>query len=123
MFVESMDKQAVEIDSLLIQPVLCCHPFVVGELVVGDFGKRRKVISVLQNVNNISTVRDEDVVEFIREKKLFGRGIGYIDCHLLASVFKEGNTFIWKSDKRFRRATIELGLAFLPESDYDKFIK
>ena len=60
-----MDKQAVEIDSLLVQPVLCCHPFVVGELVVRDFGKRRKVISALQNVNTLSILRVEDVVEFI----------------------------------------------------------
>ena len=84
----------------------------IGELVVGDLGRRRTLISALQAVPKLNVVKDPDVVEFVRNKKLAGRGIGYIDCHLLASVYFERETYLWTSDKRLRSASVELGVAY-----------
>ncbi len=111
-WIEFLDEQTGAIDSLLANPSLCSHPFVVGELVVGDLGRRSKLISALQTINRIGSIKDDDVVRFVRKNKLQGRRIGYIDCHLLASVCFEGNTFLWTSDKRLRTAAVELRVAF-----------
>ena len=111
-WIEFLDNQTGAIDSLLANPSLCSHPFVVGELVVGDLGSRSKLISALQTVNKLRIIEDDDVVRFVRKNKLEGRRIGYIDCHLLASVFIDGNTFLWTSDKRLRSAAVELRVAF-----------
>lgn len=111
-WIEFLDNQTGAINSLLPNPSLCSHPFIVGELVVGNLGSRSKLISALQTVNKLSTIEDDAVVRFVRKYKLGGRRIGYIDCHLLASVFIDGNTFLWTSDKRLRSAAVELGVAF-----------
>ena len=111
-WIEFLEKQAAAIDSLLTNVAVRCHPFVIGELVVGDLGRRRKLISALGTVRQLDVVEDEDVVEFVRNKKLAGRGIGYIDCHLLASVYFDRPTYLWTSDKRLRSAAVELGIAY-----------
>ena len=117
-WIEFLEKQAGAIDSLLPDATTRCHPFVIGELVVGDFGRRRSLISALHTVRHLNVVKDEDVVEFVRDKKLAGRGIGYIDCHLLASVYFEPQTYLWTSDKRLRSAAIELGVAFSSANEW-----
>ena len=111
-WIEFLEKQARAIDSLIPNGALRCHPFVIGELVVGDLGRRTTLISALKAVRQLHVVKDADVVEFVRDKKLAGRGIGYIDCHLLASVYFERQTYLWTSDKRLRSAAVELGVAY-----------
>ena len=84
----------------------------IGELVVGDIGLRRKLALAIQAVPKLNVAKDEAVVEFVRNKKLAGRGIGYIDCHLLASVYFERETYLWTSDKWLRCAAVDLGVAY-----------
>lgn len=118
-WIEFLDKPPKTVEVLLTNPAICCHPFIVGELVVGDLGKRHELIKILKTIRKLQTITDEKVVDFIREKKLYGRGIGYIDCHLLASIYEARNTYVWTSDKRFRAAATELEVAFLPDKDYE----
>ena len=59
---------------------------------IGYLGLRRKLVLAMQAVPKLNVVKDDAVVEFLRDKKLAGRGIGYIDCHLLAAVYFERQT-------------------------------
>jgi hypothetical protein len=43
-----------------------------------------------------------------------GRGIGYVDVHLLASAMLAPDTQIWSTDRRLQTVSAELGLAYQP---------
>jgi hypothetical protein len=42
---------------------------------------------------------------------LFGRGLGYIDLHLLAAAALNDDTRLWTCDKQLKTVAAELGLA------------
>lgn len=99
---------------MLTNPAVICHPFVIGELAVGDTGTRTEFLLALQTINQLKVENDSDVLKFLKVNKLQARGIGYIDCHLLASAVSDSNTIIWTFDKRFRSAASRLGVGLRP---------
>jgi hypothetical protein len=56
-------------------------------------------------------VPHRDVVEFVRDRDLHGRGVGWIDVHLLASAIV-GRLQLWTADPRFRAVAGEFGVAY-----------
>jgi predicted nucleic acid-binding protein len=47
---------------------------------------------------------DEEVLEFIQIHKIFGKGLGWIDCHLLASAALS-DCKLWTLDKALKKAS------------------
>ena len=88
------------------------HPFVVGELACGNLKNRTAVLSLLQDLPAAPVATDEEVLFFIERHALMGRGIGYVDAHLLAAVTLGGGTRIWTRDKRLRTVADALALAY-----------
>lgn len=87
------------------------HPFVVGELACGNLRARADVLGLLQALPPILLATDKEVLFFMDEQNLMGRGIGYVDVHLLASA-KLGGTLLWTRDKRLHAVAAELGMAY-----------
>jgi predicted nucleic acid-binding protein len=87
------------------------HPFVIGELALGNLRQRDIVLSALSDLPRTSIATDVEVLHFINRHALFGRGIGYIDAHLLAAVQLTAGAELWTKDKRLHGAAVELGLA------------
>jgi len=56
-------------------------------------------------------VPHQEVVAFVRERKLHGRGIGWIDAHLLASALV-ARVQLWTADAPLRATAEELGIAY-----------
>lgn len=90
------------------------HPFVVGELACGNLRNRGEILELLQHLPSAPVATDEEVLEFIETRKLMGRGIGYIDVHLLASTALSGPACLWTRDKRLDEVAAMLGLATDP---------
>lgn len=88
------------------------HPFVVGELACGNLKDRQKVLGLLSNLPETLVATEPEVLQFIELRNLMGRGIGYIDVHLLASVVLDGTAQLWTRDKNLATAARELDLAF-----------
>lgn len=86
------------------------HPFVVGELLLGNV-KITRMIEDLNALPKASVVSDAEVLRFIAERKLPGTGIGYIDAHLLAATALTPETAIWTRDKRLLAVAGSLSLA------------
>ena len=86
------------------------HPFVVGELACGNLRARTEVLGLLLALPPIAVATDNEVLFFIDEHELMGRGIGYVDAHLLASA-RLGGATLWTRDKRLHATAAELGLA------------
>jgi predicted nucleic acid-binding protein len=86
------------------------HPFVVGELACGDFSNRQATLELLQQLRMVSVAEHDEVMNFIRARKLHGRGIRYVDAHLLAAAAIEGCQ-LWTVDKRLHAVATSLGFA------------
>ncbi len=88
------------------------HPFVIGELACGNLKKRKEVLSLLQDLPPAPVATDDEVLYFIEKRGLMGKGIGYVDAHLLAAVSMTGTGRLWTRDKRLAAVAGAIGLAF-----------
>lgn len=88
------------------------HPFVLGELACGNLANRSEVLELLGALPAAPAATDPEALGFIERRALVGRGIGYIDVHLLASAVLSGDGRLWTRDRRLAAAAAELELAF-----------
>ena len=86
------------------------HPFVLGELALGNLANRDTVLGALRGLPQAQVATDQEVQQLITVTKLFGTGIGYIDAHLLASARLSVGSVLWTRDKRLSAASADLGL-------------
>ena len=86
------------------------HSFVLGELACSNLRSRVEVLSLLQALRPMPLSTDKEVLFFIDQHELMGRGVGYVDVHLLASARLVG-TLLWTRDKRLHAVAAEMGLA------------
>src|SRR5260370_35413547 len=75
-----------ETDRLLGRDEVAGHELVYGELLIGDRGGRRKFLAAYERIHQASVVPHGEVVAFVRDRDLHGRGVGWIDVHLRASA-------------------------------------
>jgi predicted nucleic acid-binding protein len=87
------------------------HPFVIGEIALGQLNPRDVILRTLSNLPKATVATDAEVLAFIDAYKLFGLGIGYVDVHLLAAVQLDAGTKLWTRDKRLRQVAERLDLA------------
>ena len=120
-WIDLFEKGDDAINRLIMGTSICCHPFVIGEISVGNLGNRHEFVSALHTIRQLNIIPELKVLKFISEKKLYGRGIGYIDCHLLASVISVPRTLVWTLDKKFHSAAVQLGVAYTSDFAIEKF--
>ena len=87
------------------------HDFVYGELLIGDRGARARLLAEYEMMRQASLVANPEVVEFVRHHKINGRGIGWIDAHLLSSAIVAGSR-LWTADRRLAAVAQDIGLAY-----------
>ena len=97
--------------SLLNNDQVLIHPFVTGELACGNLKKRSELLNLFQNLPQSSVASQQEVMFFIEHHHLMGRGIGFIDAHLLAATALQGTAQLWTLDKRLDRIALELNIA------------
>jgi|SRR5690349_9213498 predicted nucleic acid-binding protein len=88
-----------------------CHPFVIGEVAMGQFRNRPVFLADLQKLRIAEVASDPEVMTLVERHRLFGKGIGYVDAHLLAAAFLTPEARLWTRDKRLKDAAREMKLA------------
>jgi len=96
---------------LLTENSVLSHPFVRGELALGNLRQRETILAALDNLPQAPVAFTDEVNVFIEQHALYGLGIGLIDAHLLASTRLSGHTRLWTQDKRLLAAALRLNLA------------
>lgn len=96
---------------LLEQRAALTHPFVIGELALGNLRQRKLVLGMLSRLPSASVATNAEVLRFIDRHALFARGAGYVDVHLLAAVRLTPAARFWTFDKRLNDIAVQLGLA------------
>jgi len=94
---------------LLDKGGVCCHWFVIGELACGTLRKRDELLGLLRALPAAPLADHDEVLGFIVGRKLAGRGLGWIDMHLLASALL-ANCALWTFDKALATVAAELKL-------------
>ncbi|MFQ5463241.1 MAG: type II toxin-antitoxin system VapC family toxin [Phycisphaerae bacterium] len=99
-----------ELVALLEVGVVASHPFVIGELACGTMKNRSEVLALLARLPGVEVATHAEVLSMIERQELMGRGIGWVDMHLLASSMLSRVVLLTK-DRRLREVATELGLA------------
>ncbi|MBB3608843.1 PIN domain-containing protein [Rhizobium sp. BK602] len=99
------------LQSLLEQKQVLVHPFVIGEIGLGNLRQYDLVMQSMKRLHSIGKASDDDVLYFIRSNKLQGAGIGYVDAHLAAAAMLTPGTYLWTRDKRLQRIVENLGIS------------
>ena len=99
------------LEALLHEGHVLCHPLVIGELACGNLKNRGPILRFLQQLPMAAAARHEEVLIFIERHALMGKGLGWIDTHLLASAFLI-KVPLWTLDKSLDRISSSLGLSY-----------
>ncbi len=99
------------LDDLLDRGEVSGHDLVYGELLIGDKGGRAKLLAAYSLMHQVAVVPHREVVTFVNARRLHGRGIGWIDVHLLASALV-ADVRLWTADPRLAAVARELGVNF-----------
>ena len=109
-WVEHLHTGNQELAALLNGGEVLGHPFVIGELALGNLRPRDPFLSDLRDLPQAIVAEDEEVLRLIDRHALFGRGIGYVDAHLLAAA-RLTRSKLWTRDRRLHAVAGELGVA------------
>ena len=103
-------------DAGLVEPLdrsaVVMHPFVVGEIACGSLRDRDLVLDLMQDLPAALVATPDEVLKFIGIHALHGKGIGYVDVHLLASVALTPGARLWTRDARLRQLAVSLDFAY-----------
>jgi predicted nucleic acid-binding protein len=113
-WIDHLHRQEERMFSLLTEGRVVVHPFVIGELALGHLRQRETVLELLQNLPQAKLASDSEVLRLIDNEALHGRGIGYVDTHLLASTRLTPGARFWTRDKRLAAVAQGLGIAASP---------
>jgi len=102
------------LEKLLFDGEVLCHNHVIGELACGNIKNREEIISLLQALPMAPQIEFNEYLYFIDRNHLNGKGIGFVDIHLLASA-QLGQVKLWTADKRLKAIASGFGLNYKKE--------
>ena len=110
-WIEHLRSASAILTELLDDGEVLGHPFVLGELALSNLRQRDAFLSDLRELPQAIVAVDEEVLRLIDCEALFGRGIGYVEAHLLAAVRLTAGSKLWTRDRRLQAVAAQLGLA------------
>ncbi len=110
-FLSNRGSHGRDLDALLGRDEVVGHELVFGELLIGDGRGRKKLLEAYAEMEQARLVAHDEVVAFVRDRRLYGRGIGWIDAHLLAAAIV-GSYRLWTADPRLGGIAKDLSIAF-----------
>ena len=112
-FLAGREPYASALDELLASDRVMSHDLVHGELLIGDAGGRTRFLAAYAEIRRAGTIPHAEVMELVRTRKLQGRGIGWIDAHLLAATLVERGQ-LWTADASLADVAAELRITYTP---------
>jgi predicted nucleic acid-binding protein len=95
---------------LLAAGKVATHPFVIGELACGNLANRVEILRLLAALPAVKVATHDEVLHLAETRRLHGRGIGWIDMHLVASALLS-RTSLWTRDRTLHSVAGTLGIA------------
>ena len=101
--------------ALLDNARVLMHPFVLGEIACGNLRNRQETLRLLSGLPHAPEASNAEVMTFIETNNLMGKGIGFVDAHLLAAVALAADARLWTHDRRLDQASAKLRLDYAPD--------
>lgn len=111
-WVDFLRKGDNALSALLSQNSVCMHSMIIGELACGHLRNRGQLIGLWENLPQITEASHEEALYCLNAHKLMGRGIGFIDLHLLASTLLTPGVSLWSHDRRLTTIASSLHIGF-----------
>ncbi len=112
-WITHLRKGSRQLEKLLMDAKVMCHPFIIGELACGNLKNRNEILSLLQSLPMAPTIEFDEFLSTIDQNHLMGKGVGFVDVHLLASARLAGVP-LWTTAKRLKSAADQLESTFIP---------
>lgn len=112
-WVDHLRRGDARLGALLENARVLAHPFVVGEIACGSLSDRTVVLELLRDLPMAAVAEVEEVLDFIDRHRIHGKGLGYVDVHLLAAVALTPGASLWTRDKRLHEIALSLGCAHI----------
>jgi predicted nucleic acid-binding protein len=109
-WVDHLRRDNRRLRELLEDGAVLSHPFVVGELACGSIRNRDEILGHLSTLPQALVAEHQEVLRLTQAEKLFGKGLGWMDVHLLASA-RLSSVDLWTLNKRLSRAALFLGIS------------
>lgn len=94
---------------LLEQGQVGIHPMIIGELACGHLRQREALLGLWQCLPQVTLARHDEVLHYLHSQQLMGKGIGWVDLHLLTSVRLTPNAWLWTRDRRLAAVAQSVG--------------
>jgi predicted nucleic acid-binding protein len=114
-WIEHFRSSNPRLSELLEDDQVLVHPFVLGEIACGNLENWKEIIALMQALPTVPRANDREILFFIEQHALMGRGVGLVDMHLLASCSMQP-CWLWTADKRLKTLAVELETAFRPQA-------
>ena len=111
-WIDHLRNESLILSDLLRSSRVVMHPLVLGELTCGNLKNRSQFLALWSGLGSMPTVNHEKTLFFIEKNKMMGKGVGYIDVQLLASVALDTGTKLWTHDKHLDVLADQLGYAW-----------
>ncbi len=107
-WVDHLRRGNARLVRLLDEGLVLCHEHVIGELACGGLRNRAEILGLLQDLPRVSVATFDEALTLLESHGLHGRGLGWIDVHLLASA-RLASAPLWTLDRKLAAAATELG--------------
>lgn len=110
-WVDHLRRSNASLVHLLEEGSILCHPFVIGEIALGRLSRRSHVLELLGALPAAAIASHDDVITLIEARRLFGRGIGWVDAHLIGAALV-ARVQLWTHDRRLASVAADLKIGF-----------
>jgi predicted nucleic acid-binding protein len=111
-WIDHFRRSDQDLVALLESDDVLSHPFVIGELACGNIRNRDEILRLFRRLPSAPVATHHETLEFIEQWSLMGRGVGYVDVHLLAAVALSGTARIWTKDKQLASVAAQMKVAY-----------
>jgi hypothetical protein len=109
-WIDHLRRGNARLGELLQAAFVACHPYIIGELACGTLRNRAELLALLGVLPAASVATHDESLVFLETHRLMGKGLGYVDVHLLAAAMMD-RTPLWTLDRRLAAEANRLGIA------------
>lgn len=109
-WIDHLRRGNARMGELLQSAFVTCHPYIIGELALGTLRNHAELLALLGELPATRVATHEEALAFLETHRLMGKGLGYVDLHLLAAAMLD-RTPLWTLHRRLASAAARLGIA------------
>jgi predicted nucleic acid-binding protein len=108
-WIDHFRKGNEQLRQLLMNGEVLIHPFIIGEVACGSIKNRDEILDLLKELPLVDVAEHQEVLKLIENRKLYGRGIGLVDAHLIASALLS-KVRLFTMDRSLERIAVALNI-------------